>query len=134
MEVSILIFERADLKKIGTLKMETVKVRDMRKAWVSLKSQLQKLSGILTWQELAADISARIHKKASRTEKPNEKAAPCPQERLYLVAKYQARIFTAVQLTNVMDAAYPDPSYSCCSFFYRPVSREGMAENWQGQI
>lgn len=36
MVVGILIFVRADLKKIRTLKEETTKVRDMRKAWVSL--------------------------------------------------------------------------------------------------
>lgn len=35
-EVSMLIFERADLKKIRSSKMETIKVRDMRKVWVSL--------------------------------------------------------------------------------------------------
>lgn len=34
--VGILIFVRADLKKIRTLKEETTKIRDMRKAWVSL--------------------------------------------------------------------------------------------------
>lgn len=35
-EVNMLIFKRADLKEIRTLKMETLKVRDMSKAWVSL--------------------------------------------------------------------------------------------------
>lgn len=34
-EVSMLIFERADVKKIKTLKVETIKVRDMRKAEVA---------------------------------------------------------------------------------------------------
>lgn len=70
----MLIFDRADLKKIRTLKMETIKARDMRKAWVYLSHSYK---SYLEFQPGRNRLQMSLHgftQKASRIEQPDDKA------------------------------------------------------------
>lgn len=132
-EVSMLIFDRADLKKIRTLKMETIKARDMRKAWVSLSHSYK---SYLEFQPGRNRLQMSLHgftQKASRIEQPDDKA--WSPGTAVLSGQVSSEDFHR-GIPNKCNGCCvsPDPSYYHCSFFYRPVSREVMAENWQGQI